>query len=76
MDNMTFEQRMDIISAVLLNTTKIQERQAVSMQDLTASVSRLTDSVDAYVKDSTQRMALMERNLDDFIKAITAQRNN
>lgn len=76
MDNMTFEQRLDAISVILFTTSQIQQRQAVSMTELTAGLVTLKDSVDAYIKDSRERMAQMERNLDDFIKAITAQRNN
>ena len=66
---MTTEDRFEYIEKVLKSTAEIQERQAVSMGELTAAMSRNVDASDA-------RMKRLEENLDGLIRAISVEHTN
>jgi hypothetical protein len=87
---MTTEQRLDRIetelggvSAILLRVAEIQERQMVTMRDLTGALSHLTDrvtnlteSIALQANAADLRMKRIEENLDGLIRAITADHSN
>ena len=80
---MTTEQRLDRIETVLLRVAEIQERQTVSLSDLTGAVSHLadrmshlTDSIARQSEAADIRMKRVEESLEGLIRAITADHSN
>lgn len=74
--NMTTEQRFERIE-------ELQERQTVSMINLTQAMSQLTDRLSTLALTITRqseaadlRMTRIEENLDGLIRAITADHKN
>ena len=76
---MTPEQRIEHIegelagiTAILRGVAEIQQRQTVSMSQLTETISHLADSAVA----ADARTTRIEENLDGLIRAITAEHGN
>jgi hypothetical protein len=73
---MTMEERFERIETDLAATTgtlrkvaDLQERQVVSMIELTGTISR-------HIDQTNERMQRLEANLDGLIRAITAEHSN
>ena len=66
---MTIEERFEHTGGVLTATAEIQQRQAVSVGELTEAITRGVDSSDA-------RMKRLEENLDGLIRAIAVEHTN
>ena len=80
---MTPEQRIEHIegelvgiTAILRGVAEIQQRQTISMSQLTETISHLADSVTAQAAAADARMTRLEENLDGLIRAITAEHGN